>query len=61
MYMLGPLVGQNVFYGSGFAGLAYLDRCSTGMAKTIEHSFAYQKCIKTDTKQTTVSDLNKTM
>ena len=53
------LVGQNVFYGGGFAGLAYLDYGNAGMAKAVEHSYAYQKCIKTDAKSTTVSDSNK--
>ena len=54
------LIGQNVFYRSNFAGLAYLDHCSAGMAKAIEHSFAYRKCREKDTKPSSVSDLKVT-
>lgn len=54
------LIGQNVFYGGGFAGLAYLEHCGTGMAKTVEHSYAYQKCREKDTKPSSASDINNT-
>lgn len=58
------------FSVSGFAGLAYLEHGSaglaclehgySGMAKTIEHSFAYQKCREKDTKPSSASDANDT-
>ena len=58
--ILGFLVGQNVFYGSGCAGLDYLQYCSTGAAKTVEHSYAYRKCREKATKPSSASDLKVT-
>ncbi len=56
------LNGYNVFYRSGFANDPFLREYGiTGMAKEIQPSYAYPKCIKTDAKPTAVSDLNKTL